>query len=193
MPRKRKQEDSQTKKNRRTRRSATPETKSAETPSVVETAEAIETQSESSENVEPSIETLKTPVEVVETLTETTTDEVSAELMAAKTDLTPQAESQTRDTATMLGLRRMRDTARCCCGCNQVLSSPKKHFAQGHDGRARSIAYRILRREMEPQDAPPELIWRHMEIKFIMLSPQFRPVVAAWREICGLTPTNAVE
>jgi hypothetical protein len=42
-------------------------------------------------------------------------------------------------------------------------------------------------RELQLQEAPTELILRHMEIKFIMRSPEFRRVVEMWREICGLT------
>ena len=68
-----------------------------------------------------------------------------------------------------------------------MLSSPKKHFIMGHDGKAKSTAHKIMRGELQPQDAPPELILRHMEIKFIVLSPELRPVVEAWRELCGIT------
>ena len=46
---------------------------------------------------------------------------------------------------------------------------------------------KIMRGELLPQDAPPELILRHSEIKFIMRSPEFRRVAEMWREICGLT------
>ena len=93
----------------------------------------------------------------------------------------------TLDTDAALALRRLRDRPRCCCGCGQVLSSPKKHFIQGHDGRAKVIVRKIMRGELQPQEAPTELILRHMEIKFIMRSPEFRRVVEMWREICGLT------
>ncbi|MGO9241472.1 MAG: hypothetical protein ACLPXM_20295 [Terriglobales bacterium] len=93
----------------------------------------------------------------------------------------------TLDTDAALALRRMRERPRCCCGCGQVLSSPKKHFIQGHDGKAKVIVRKIMRGELQPQEAPTELILRHMEIKFIMRSPEFRRVVEMWREICGLT------
>jgi hypothetical protein len=48
------------------------------------------------------------------------------------------------------------------------------------------IVRKIMRGELLPQDAPPELILRHSEIKFIMHSPEFRRVAEMWREICGL-------
>jgi hypothetical protein len=44
-----------------------------------------------------------------------------------------------------------------------VLSSPKKHFIQGHDGKAKVIVRKIMR------------------------SPEFRRVAEMWREICGVT------
>ena len=51
-----------------------------------------------------------------------------------------------------------------------------------------NVAERGFRsRELQLQEAPTELILRHMEIKFIMRSPEFRRVVEMWREICGLT------
>ncbi len=93
----------------------------------------------------------------------------------------------TLDTDAALALRRLRERPLCCCGCGQVLSSPKKHFVQGHDGKAKVIVRKIMRGELQPQEAPTELILRHMEIKFIMRSPEFRRVVEMWREICGLT------
>ena len=46
---------------------------------------------------------------------------------------------------------------------------------------------KIMCGELQPQDAPPELILRHSESKFIMRSPEFRRVAEMWREICGLT------
>ena len=47
-------------------------------------------------------------------------------------------------------------------------------------------------RELQLQEAPTELILRHMEIKFIMRSPEFRRVVEMWREICsGITARSA--
>jgi hypothetical protein len=91
------------------------------------------------------------------------------------------------DTDAALALRRLRERPLCCCGCGQVLSSPKKHFIQGHDGKAKVIVRKIMCGELQPQDAPPELILRHSEIKFIMHSPEFRRVAEMWREICGLT------
>jgi hypothetical protein len=42
-------------------------------------------------------------------------------------------------------------------------------------------------RQLQPQEAPTELILRHKEIKFIVCSPEFRRVVEMWREMCGLT------
>ena len=93
----------------------------------------------------------------------------------------------TLDTDAALALRRLRERPLCCCGCGQVLSSPKKHFIQGHDGKAKVIVRKIMRGELQPQEAPTELILRHMEIEFIMRSPEFRRVVEMWREICGLT------
>jgi hypothetical protein len=64
---------------------------------------------------------------------------------------------------------------------------PKRHFVQGHDGKAGSPARKIVRGELQPRDAPPELILHCMEIGFIGLSPRFQPVVEAWREMCGIT------
>jgi hypothetical protein len=93
----------------------------------------------------------------------------------------------TLDTDAALALRRLRERPLCCCGCGKVLSSPKKHFVQGHDGKARVIVRKIMRGELQPQEAPTELILRHMEIKFIMRNPEFRRVAEMWREICGLT------
>ena len=97
------------------------------------------------------------------------------------------SEGPALDTDAALALRRLRERSLCCCGCGQVLSSPKKHFIQGHDGKAKAIVRKIMRGEMQPQEAPTELILRHMEIKFIMRSPEFRRVAEMWREICGLT------
>ena len=84
-------------------------------------------------------------------------------------------------------LKRLREQPLCCCGCGQVLSNPKRHFSQGHDSKAKVIVRKIMRGELLPQDAPPELILRHSESKFIMRSPEFRRVAEMWREICGLT------
>ena len=42
-------------------------------------------------------------------------------------------------------------------------------------------------RELQPQEAPTELILRPMEIKFIMRSPELWRVAEMWREICGVT------
>ena len=91
------------------------------------------------------------------------------------------------DTDAALALRRLRERPLCCCGCGQVLSSPKRHFIQGHDGKAKVIVRKIMRGELKPQDAPPQLTLGHSEIKFIMRSPEFRRVAEMWREICGLT------
>jgi len=93
----------------------------------------------------------------------------------------------TLDTDAALALKRLRERPLCCCGCGQVLSNPKRHFIQGHDGKAKVIVRKIMRGELKPQDAPPQLILRHSEIKFIMRSPEFRRVAEMWREICGLT------
>jgi hypothetical protein len=67
------------------------------------------------------------------------------------------------DTDAALALRRLRERPLCCCGCGQVLSNPKKHFIQGHDGKAKVIVRKIMR------------------------SPEFRRVAEMWREICGVT------
>jgi hypothetical protein len=50
--------------------------------------------------------------------------------------------SPTLDTDAALALRRVRERPLCCCGCGQALSSPKKHFIQGHDGKAKVIVRR---------------------------------------------------
>ena len=93
----------------------------------------------------------------------------------------------TLDTDAALALKRLRERPLCCCGCGQVLSNPKRHFIQGHDGKAKVIVRKIMRGELKPQDAPPQLTLGHSEIKFIMRSPEFRRVAEMWREICGLT------
>jgi hypothetical protein len=93
----------------------------------------------------------------------------------------------TLDTNAALALRRLHEQPRCCCGCGRVLSSPKKHFIQGHNGKAEVIVPKNMRGELQPQEAPTELILRHMEIRFIMRSPEFRRVAEMWREICGLS------
>jgi hypothetical protein len=69
----------------------------------------------------------------------------------------------TLDIDAALALKRLRERPLCCCGCGQVLSSPKKHFIQGHDGKAKVIVRKIMR------------------------SPEFRRVAEMWREICGVT------
>jgi len=74
-----------------------------------------------------------------------------------------------------------------CCGCGKVLSSAKKHFVQGHDGKAKAMVRKIMRGELQPQDAPPELILRHSEIKFIVLSPEFQRVVE-YGATCVVSP-----
>lgn len=101
--------------------------------------------------------------------------------------------SQTADTSVALALKRWRERPTCCCGCGQALSSAKKHFIQGHDGRARATIRKIMKGELPASEAPTELILRHSEIKFIMRSPEFHRVVELWRELCGLTHTAAVK
>lgn len=52
------------------------------------------------------------------------------------------------DTDAALALRRLRERPLCCCGCGQVLSSPKKHFIEGHDGKAKVLVRKIMRGEL---------------------------------------------
>jgi len=121
----------------------------------------------------------------------TTTDDATKQPAAAELppigEASPVAQPEV-DTATALALRRLREKPLCCCGCGGSLSGPKKHFLQGHDGRAKNIMRRIMRGEMKPEDAPVELILRHEEIKFIRLHPEFRSVVDAWRAMYGEMP-----
>lgn len=209
MARKQKREERVTKKGRRTERQTTPETPDTETSALEVNAETMETQLNQNETEELS-------VVAVETLSETATDEATGPTATADVKQPPAIDTgetaedgatgpaaadveqlQTGDasevaqpdvdSATALALRRLRETPRCCCGCGLILSNPKKHFIIGHDGKAKATVRKIMRGELQPQDAPPELILRHMEIKFIVLSPQFRPVVEAWRELCGIT------
>lgn len=142
-----------------------------------------------------SEETVESPDEVEQTVNEMTADEITAQSDIAAAEKSPtedvSAVAQPEvDSATVLALRRLREKPLCCCGCGGSLSGPKKHFLQGHDGKAKTIVRKIMRGEMKPEDAPPELILRHSEIKFIRLHPEFRSVVEAWRELCGVTPTN---
>jgi hypothetical protein len=150
-----------------------------------ETADAAQT--------EPDV--ARDEADVAGTAPETEVVETSAEPGDAQTEQ-PDAETPTAsevpagptlDTNAALALRRLHEQPRCCCGCGRVLSSPKKHFIQGHNGKAEVIVPKNMRGELQPQEAPTELILRHMEIKFIMRSPEFRRVAEMWREICGLS------
>jgi hypothetical protein len=185
MPRKSKQEERQVKKGRRTKRQTTPKTKVAETSAGGEPAGDVET--------DVSLEeTVGTSAEVEQTASETAIDDATGQAAAANVEQPPtgdaSAVAQTEvDSVTALALKRWRERPTCCCGCGQVLASPKKHFVQGHDGRAKVIIRKIMRGELPAGEAPPELILRHAEIKFIVCSPEFRRVVEAWRELCGLT------
>ena len=137
-------------------------------------------------------------VEVEQAVHETNTDKTAPRPAAAATELLPtgNASAVARpgvDSATALALRRLREKPLCCCGCGGSLSGPKKHFFQGHDGKAKSIVRKIMRGEMKPQDAPVELILRHEEIKFIRQHPEFHSVVDAWRKLRGVPPTNATK
>ena len=142
MPRKQKQEVSQTEKKQRTKRKTAPETPG-----------------------------------------ETTTDNATATPAAAAVEQPPAGDVKPElDTPTALALKRWRERPTGCCGCGQPLSSAKKNFAQGHDGRAKKIIRRIMKGELPAGEAPVELILRHAEIKFVMGSPEFGRVVEAWRE-----------
>jgi hypothetical protein len=143
-------------------------------------------------------ETVASPGEVEQTVNETTTDETTARAATAAVEKAPAGDASTVaqtevDSAMALALRRLREKPLCCCGCGGSLSGPKKHFLQGHDGKAKTIVRKIMRGEMKAEDAPPELILRHSEIKFIRLHPEFHSVVETWRELCGVTPTNATK
>lgn len=182
MARKQKREESVTKNTGRKKLQTKPETKAVETSAAEENVETIETQVDASATAESA-------VEVVETPSETATDEVSqgVDVAAPPTGDASEVAQPETDSATALALKRWRERPTCCCGCGKVLSSAKKHFVQGHDGKAKAMVRKIMRGELQPQDAPPELILRHSEIKFIVLSPEFRRVVEVWREMCGLT------
>jgi hypothetical protein len=88
------------------------------------------------------------------------------------------------------------------CFANNRRGTAPKYCARAPDTAAsqlpvsRNTVYRPLAqsstakrdgRQLQPQEAPTELILRHMEIKFIMRSPEFRRLVEMWREMCGLT------
>jgi hypothetical protein len=184
MARKQKREESLTKNTQRTKRQTKPETKTVETSAPEENAETMETQVNANETVELNVPAVETP-------TETPTDAASqgADIAAPPTGDASEVAQPETDSATALALKRWRERPTCCCDCGKVLSSAKKHFIQGHDGKAKAMVRKIMRGELQPQDAPPELILRHSEIKFIVLSPEFQRVVEVWRDMCGLTRT----
>lgn len=160
-----------------------------------EVAETTQTEPEmAGDDPGDGVETEGEGEEGAETALETEATGTAAEPGDAQTDQ-PERETVTAseapagptlDTDAALALRRLRERPRCCCGCGQLLSSAKKHLIQGHDGKAKVIVRKIMRGELQPQEAPTELILRHMEIKFIVCSPEFRRVVEMWREICGM-------
>lgn len=219
MPRKQKQEVSQTKENRRTKLQTTPETPFDETPSAampvgekeadVRSEETVGTSAEVEQTAnettvakpagdpETSVraeETIRASVEGGEMPGGTATDDATGKPAAASTEQPPTGDKIGQpevDTATTLAMRRWRERPTCCCGCGQSLSSAKKNFVQGHDGKAKVIVRKIMRGELLAGDAPAELILRHAEIKFIMSSPEFGRVVEAWRKICGLAGVAA--
>ena len=179
MARKQKREESLTKNTRRTKRQTKPETKAVETSAPEENAETMETQVDQNETPESVVPAVETP-----------TDEISqgANVAATPTADASEIAQPELESATALALKRWREgPTYCCCGCGKVLSSAKKHFVQGHDGKAKAMVRKIMRGELQAQDAPPELILRHSEIKFIVLSPEFQRVVEVWRDMCGLT------
>jgi hypothetical protein len=200
MPRKRKQEESLTQKSRRTKRSTTPETPFDETPATSDTAGDAETEVRPEDAIETPAAVEQTVSEtetvVAATMTQTATDDATGEAAAAAVEQVPNGSPSEiaqpeMETATALALKRWRERPTCCCGCGQQLSSSKKNFVQGHDGKAKVIVRKIMRGELPAGEAPTELILRHAEIKFIMRSPEFGRVVEMWREICGLTRNAA--
>jgi hypothetical protein len=95
------------------------------------------------------------------------------------------ASAASMNTDTALALKRWREHPTCCCGCGGALANANKRFLVGHDSRAHSVAYKIARGQMRPEDAPAELILRRKEISFLVRNPQFRQVLEAWDALCS--------
>ena len=125
------------------------------------------------------------------------TEPAGAQASAPQGETAPVSEASASpaimETDTALALKRWREHPTCCCGCRGTLASAKKTFLVGHDSRAHSVAKKIARGQMRPEEAPMELILRRKEIGFLVRNPEFGRVMEAWDKLYTTLESKGTE